>query len=108
MGALRRPLGPIHFFMCATRVLRWGSKKLRKHLKTNGFSRIWGPILGDQSGPCGKKSALMQRGAHFAFLQSVLMQRSARFAFLEGAPMQRGARFAFCGSALMQRGARPF
>ena len=55
-----------------------------------------------------KKRVLMQRGAHFAFLQSVLMQRSARFAFLEGAPMQRGARFAFCGSAPMQRGARPF
>ena len=72
------------------------------------FNCFWGPILGDQSGPCRKKRVLMQRGAHFAFLQSVLMQRSARFAFLEGAPMQRGARFAFCGSALMQRGARPF
>ena len=108
MGALGRPLGLIHFFMCATRVLRWGPKKLQKHLKTNGFQLFSGTHLGRPIWTMWKKRALMQRGAHFAFLQSVLMQRSARFAFLEGAPMQRGARFAFCGSALMQRGARPF
>ena len=67
-----------------------------------------GPILGDQSGPRGKKRVPMQRGARFAFLQSVPMQRGARFAFSEGAPMQRGTRFAFCRSAPMQRGACPF
>ena len=46
MGALGRPLGLIHFFMCATRVLRWGPKKLQKHLKTHGFQLFLGTHLG--------------------------------------------------------------
>ena len=32
--------------VCATRVLQWGSKKLQKHVKTNGLGRFGGILLG--------------------------------------------------------------
>ena len=46
LGALWRPLGVVHFLVCATRVLQWGSKKLQKHCKTTGLGRFWGILLG--------------------------------------------------------------
>jgi hypothetical protein len=46
MGALWRPLGLLHFLVCAPRVLQWGSNKLRKHLKINGLGRFLGTLLG--------------------------------------------------------------
>ena len=45
-GALCRPLGLLHFLVCATRVLQWGSQKLQKHLKLNGLGRFWRTLLG--------------------------------------------------------------
>ena len=46
MAALWRPLGLLHFLVCATRVLQWGSKKLQKQFKTNGLGRFGGILLG--------------------------------------------------------------
>ena len=46
LGALWCPLGVVHFLVCATRVLQWGSKKLQKQLKTNGLGRFGGIPLG--------------------------------------------------------------
>ena len=46
LGALWRPLGVVHFLVCATRVLQWGSKKLQKQFKTNGLGRFGGILLG--------------------------------------------------------------
>ena len=40
---------------------------------------------GGAGGPA--RSALMERGARFAFSRSALMQRGVRFAFCENAPM---------------------
>ena len=60
--------------MCTTRVLRWGSKKLRIQLKINGLERFQGTHLG---GPIWARSVPMQRGARFQVFQSVPMQRGA-------------------------------
>ena len=46
LGALWRPLGVVHFLVCATWVLQWGSKKLQKHIKTHGLGRFEGILLG--------------------------------------------------------------
>ena len=46
LGALWRPLGVVQFLVCAIRVLQWGSKKLQKHIKTNGLGRFGGILLG--------------------------------------------------------------
>ena len=46
LGALWRPLGVVHFLVCATRVLQWDSKKLQKHFKTHGLGHFGGILLG--------------------------------------------------------------
>ena len=71
-GALWRPLELIYFLICTTGVLRWGSKKLQKHVKINGLGRFRGTHLG---GPIWAKSVPMQRGARFQLFRSVPMQR---------------------------------
>ena len=78
LGALWRPLELIYFLMCTTRVLRWGSKKLRKHIKINGLGRFRGTPFG---GTIWAISVPMQRGTRFYFFRSVPMQRGARFPF---------------------------
>ena len=90
LGALWRLLGVVNFLVCAKWVLRWNSKKLQKHLKTNGLERFRGAHFG---GPISARSAFMQRGARFQVFRSVPMQRGARFAFLQSVLMQCGARF---------------
>ena len=44
LGALWCPLGVVHFLVCATRVLQWGSKKLQKHVNKNK----WGKSLNEK------------------------------------------------------------
>ena len=46
MGALWRPLGLLHFLVCATRVLQWASNKRQKQFKINGLGRFLGTLLG--------------------------------------------------------------
>ena len=46
LGALWRPLGVVHFLVCATRVLQWGSKKLQKQFKTHSLGHFGGILLG--------------------------------------------------------------
>ena len=46
LGALWRPLGVVHFLVCATRVLQWASKKLQKQFKTTGLGRFGGIFFG--------------------------------------------------------------
>ena len=46
MGALWRPLGLLHFLVCATRVLQWASNKRQKQFKINGLGRCLGTLLG--------------------------------------------------------------
>ena len=46
LGALWRPLGVVHFLVCANRVLQWGSKKFQKQFKTNGLRRFGGILFG--------------------------------------------------------------
>ena len=46
LGALWRPLGVVHFLVCANRVLRWASKKVQKQFKTNGLRRFGGILFG--------------------------------------------------------------
>ena len=45
-GALWRPLGLLHFLVCATRVLQWGTNKHQKQFKIIGLGRFWGTLLG--------------------------------------------------------------
>ena len=76
LGALSSPLGLVHFSVCATRVIRWGSKKDQKHIKMNGLSCFRGSHFGR---PIWAKSVPMQRGARFQFFRSVPTQRGAHF-----------------------------
>ena len=46
MGALGRPLGLLHFLVCATRVLQWASNKRQKQFKINGLGHFFGSLLG--------------------------------------------------------------
>ena len=77
LGALWCPLEVVHFLVCATRVLQWGSKKLQKHFKTHSLGRFGGIFFLETS--LDKTCVPMQRGARFSFLQSVPMQRVAHF-----------------------------
>ena len=56
MGALWRPLGLLHFLVCATRVLQWGSNKRQKQFKINGFGRFLWTLLGRPIGTIPTKN----------------------------------------------------
>ena len=79
LGALWHSFELIHFLVCATRVLRSGSKKVPKHLKINGLGRFRGTHVG---GPTSAKSVPLQRGTRFAFCRSAPMQRGVRGPYL--------------------------
>jgi len=83
MGALRRPLGLLHFLVCATRVLQWGSNNTSKTIKNKRFGAFWGDSFGETNMDHPDTNRVpMECGAHFAFSGSVPMQRGARFEFL--------------------------
>ena len=67
LAALWRPLGLIHFLVCTTTVRRWSSRKVRKHVKTNGLGRFRGTHFGGLS---SAKSVPMQRGTRFQVFQA--------------------------------------
>ena len=80
MGALWRPLGLLHFLVCATRVLQWGSTKHQQHFKMNGFGAFWRDPFGETKMDHPDTNRVpMERGARFAFSGSVPIQRGARF-----------------------------
>ena len=79
MGALWRPLGLIHFFMCATRALDGAPRNFKNILKQMVWTVLGDPSWGTNLDHVETKRVPMQRGARFVFLQSVPMQRGAHF-----------------------------